>query len=154
MPRARHTSCASIHLSGAGGAIFFCKSLICTASVLTSFLNSWYALVSIIVNSILRFFLSFWICSKVKHILYPFQTDSIRVFRWRALAYLTIKEKSSSLASIRQRNFLLLTCFPCLLQHHIIHIPSVPTRQLVFYLFNFPVITELIGGFINHSVYR
>ena len=47
MPKARHTSCASIHLSDAGGAIFFWKSLICTASVLTSFLNSWYALVSI-----------------------------------------------------------------------------------------------------------
>ncbi len=35
-----HTSCASIHLSGAGGAIFFWKSPICTTSVLTSFLNS------------------------------------------------------------------------------------------------------------------
>ena len=35
-----HTSCASIHLSGADGAIFFWKSPICTTSVLTSFLNS------------------------------------------------------------------------------------------------------------------
>lgn len=30
---------------------------------------------------------------KVTHILYPFQTDNIRVFRWRALAYPTLKEK-------------------------------------------------------------
>lgn len=87
-----HTSCASIHLSGAGGQSFL--------EVAHLYDQRADQLSQLLIRACFnncqfhtKILLRFWICDKVTHILYPFQTDNIRVFRWRALAYPTLKEK-------------------------------------------------------------